>query len=105
MHVHEIARNSAGGKKKWESILTLAASLMTQPPKTHVKKGSGNIVYNDQSQTLECGTINQISSFAINAQSAQFIIKINNFFTKNATRICQVVALVSRTCQKGSVAA
>ena len=38
-------------------------SLVTQPPKTHVKKGSGNIVYNELSQrnsiiayvdTLEC---------------------------------------------------
>ena len=39
------------------------SSLVTQPPKTHVKKGSGNIVYNELSQrnsiiayidTLEC---------------------------------------------------
>ena len=76
MHVHEIARNSSGGKKKWESILTLAASLVTQPPKTaHMKKGSGIIVYNEQSQTLECGATNQIAPFAINVQSAQFIIK------------------------------
>ena len=26
------------------------SSLVTQPPKTHVKKGSGNIVYNELSQ-------------------------------------------------------
>ena len=64
---------------------------MTQPPKTHAKKGSGNIVYNELSQTLECGMINQIAPFAINAQSAQFIMKI--IFTKNNTRV-----------QKGSMA-
>ena len=46
---------------------------MTQLPKTHTKKGSGNIVYNELSQTLECGATNQIPPFAINAQSAQFI--------------------------------
>ena len=75
---------------------------MTQPPKTHVKKGSGNIVYNKLSQTLECGTTNQITLFAINAHSAQFIMKI--IFTKIAARMCHMVALVSRTCQKGSMA-
>ena len=54
---------------------------MTQPPKTHAKKGSGNIVHNELSQTLECGATNQITPFAIiNAQSAQFIMKI--IFTK-----------------------
>ena len=54
----------------------LAPSLVTQPPKTHAKKGSGNIVYNELSQTLECGMTNQIAPFAINAQSAQFIMNI-----------------------------
>ena len=39
-----------------------------------MKKGSGNIVY-ELSQTLDCGATNQITLFAINAQSAQFIIK------------------------------
>ena len=50
-------------------------SLVTQPPKTHTKKGSGNIVY-ELSQTLECSMTNQIALFAINVQSAQFIMKI-----------------------------
>ena len=52
----------------------------------HAKKGSGNIVYNELSQTLECGATNQIALFAINMQSAQFIMNIN--FTKNVARIC-----------------
>ena len=30
-------------------------SLMTQPPIYAHEKGSGNIVYNELSQTLECG--------------------------------------------------
>ena len=51
----------------------------------HAKKGSGNIVYNKLSQTLECGATNQIAPFAINAQRAQFIMKIN--FMKNAARV------------------
>ena len=84
-------------------FLSLPASLMTQPPKTHTKKGSGNIVYNELSQTLECGATNQIAPFAIDVQSAQFIMKI--IFTKNAARMCHnVVAFMSRTCQKGSKA-
>ena len=51
-------------------FLSLPASLVTQPPKTHTKKGSGNIVYNELSQILECGAINQIAPFAIDVQSA-----------------------------------
>ena len=91
------------GGKNSGSLYSPWPSLVTQPPKTHVKKGSDIIVYNELSQTLECGATNQIAPFAINAQSAQFIMKI--ILTKNATRMCHVVALVSRTCQKGSVAA
>ena len=64
------------------SILRPHTSLVTQPPKMHAKTGSGNIVYNKLSQTLECGATNQIAPFAINAQSAQFTMKI--IFTKNA---------------------
>ena len=52
----------------------LSSGVMTQPLKTHMKKGSGNIVYNELSQILECGATNQIAPFGINAQSAQFII-------------------------------
>ena len=40
-------------------------------------------MYNELSQILEYGVTNQIAPFAINAQSAQFIIKI--IFTKNGT--------------------
>ena len=71
----------------------LFSSLVTQPPKTHVKKGFGNIVCNELTQTLECGATNQIASFAINMQSAQFIMKI--IFTKNAAQMCHMVAFVS----------
>ena len=46
---------------------------MTQPPETHTKKG--NIVY-ELSQTLECSMTNHIALFAINVQSAQFIMEI-----------------------------
>ena len=38
---------------------------MTQPPLTHVKKRSDNIVYEGLSQAQECGVTNQISPFAI----------------------------------------
>ena len=31
--------------------------------------GSGNIVYNELFQTLDCGVTNQIAPFAINMQS------------------------------------
>ena len=85
MHVHETARNSAGGKKRSGSLYSPWPSLVTQPPKTHMKRGSGNIVYNEQSQTLECGTTNQIAPFAINAQSTQFIMKI--IFTKSHSNV------------------
>ena len=71
---HHVAR----GQKALQMHGFPVNSLMTQPPKTHAKKGSGNIVY-EVSQTLECGATNQI---AINVQSAQFIMKI--IFTKNA---------------------
>ena len=40
------------------------SSLVTQPPKTHTKKGSGNIVYNELSKT-QGGATNQIAPFAI----------------------------------------
>ena len=42
----------------------------------------GGLVTSELSQTLECGATNQIAPFAINAQSAQFIMKI--IFTKDA---------------------
>ena len=71
-------------------------SLMIQPPKMHTKKGSGSIVYNELSQTLEYSETNQIVPFAINAQSAQFIVII---FMKNAAQMhvwCLMVVFVSR---------
>ena len=36
------------------------------------EKGSGNIVYNELSQTLECGVTNQIASFVIKTLFAYY---------------------------------